>query len=394
MSAGMGARARAIERLVLEVAGFLRDTSQVVMQVLVDPELRRSALEIVVAQEYRPTNPAPFVAFEHAHASANRGWIERAASAREQHERRRIGTESAIAALAAPPDARDERIGFALQLQQLVQASPPHAEGLVVVLAPTRIEAATELVASLELLRRELRDVRWIVIEADGDALAPWLAMLGAAARRVDLRLPAADADAELAALVDDRPPAGPRGVTPPSRPDVQVRVPDADGIRRREIGRLSLAASLAESRGRPAEAIDAQRRARDLAAEAGWTSEAITLEIALGSRLVAAGATPDAEASFQRAIEAANAHAMHDKATTAGFGLAATRALRGAKHDALVAYADAAIAADKTGSAPLVIEANRAAGRTAQSLGLGAEADAFFAKAQAAEDAAAKERG
>jgi tetratricopeptide (TPR) repeat protein len=386
----MGARAQAIERLAGELAGFLRDEPCAVLQVLVDPELRRSALEVVLAQEYRPTNAAPFVAFDQAHAVANPGWALRAASAREQHERRRIGVEDAIAALPPAPEARDERIAFALQLQQLLHASPPDAEGLVVVLAPTRIEAPADFVASLELLHRDLRGVRWIVIEADGDALGAWIATH--AARRVDLRLPPAEAEAELAALVDDRPPAAPRGVIPPARPDVQVRVPDADGARRREIGKLSLAASLAASRDRDADAIDAQRRARDLATEAGWTSDAITLEIALGSRLVAAGAMAEAEASFQRAIAAANAHAMHDKATTAGFGLAATRALRGAKHDALVAYADAAIAADKSGSDALAIEANRAAGRTAQSLGLSAEAAAFFAKAQAIGDAA-KER-
>jgi tetratricopeptide (TPR) repeat protein len=390
----MGARAQAMERLVMETAGFLRDEACAVLQVLVDPELRRSALELVVAQEFRPTQAAPFVAFDEAHAATRRGWQGRAASARAQHERRRVGLEAEIAALPPAPEARDERIGFGLQLQQLVQASPPNAEGLVVVLAPTQIELGAELVASLDLLRRELRGVRWIVIEADGDALGPWVATLGPAARRVDLRVPAADGDAELAALVADRPPAAPRGVVPPARSDVRVRVPDVDGVRRREIGKLSLAASLAQSRGRPAEAIEAQRRARDLAAEAGWVSEAITLEIALGSRLVAAGALADAEASFLRAIEAANAGAMHDKATTAGFGLGATRAVRGAKPEALVAYADAAIAADKTGSAPLVIEANRAAGRTAQSIGLSSEAAAFFAKAQAAEDAAAMERG
>lgn len=391
----MRARTQAIETLVTELAGFLRDDTCVVLQVLVDPELRKSALEVAVAQEYRPTNAAPFVAFDDAHTAAAPGWKRRADAARQQHERRRIGVDDSIAALPAAPASTDERGAFALQLQQILHAPPPNAEGLIVVLAPTQIEAPTDFAASLDLLRRrsELRSVRWIVIEADGDALGSWIASLGAAARRIDLRLPSEAADAELAALVDDRPPAGPRGVTPPARPDVQVRVPDADGVRRREIGKLSLQASLAAARGRDPEAVELQRRARDLATEASWTSEAITLEIALGSRLVAAGATQEAEASFARAIEAANANAMHDKAATAGLGLAATRALRGKKPDALVAYTDAAIAADKSGSAPLAIEANRAAGRTARELGLDTQAAVFFAKAQALEDASSQER-
>ncbi len=382
-------RVAGIESLVAAVAGFLRDEGCRVLHVLVDPEMRRAAIDVVMAQEFRPTNASPFVLVEQPHTRADAGWAARTAALRQQHEARRVGHESTIAALPVAPSGRDDRGTFALQLQQLLQATPEHAEGLVVVLAPTQIEAEAELTGALDLLtgRSDLASIRWIAIEADGDRLRAWIdAKRG---RRVDMRRSPAAIDAEIAALVDDRPAAAPRGVVPPVRPDVPDRTPDADGLRRREIGRLSLQASLAASRGQGAQAVDAQRRARDLATEAGWTVDAITMEIALGSHLVGAGAMQEAEASFQRAIASANEHAMHDKAVTAGFGLAATRALRGQKHEALVAYADAAIAADKSGSRALVIEANRIAGQTALDLGLRAQASAFLEKAAGLADTA-----
>ncbi len=387
----MSARSASIEDLVVRLAGFLREEGCRLLQVVVDPELRRSIVGLVMAQEFRPTNRAPFVAFEHEHTGAVPAWSQRAEHARRQHERRREGAEASIAPLPAAPVGGDERLVFGLQLGQLLLIAPPHSEGLVVVLAPGHVEAPTNFRESVALLlgRRELAAVRWIVIEADGDATGPLVATLGAQAQRIDTRLPAADADAELEALIRDRPPAGPRGVMPPSRPDVLSRVPDADGERRREIGRLSLGAALASGRGRGAEAVAAQRGARDLAAEAGWTGDAVTLELALGGHLVAAGATREAELSFLRAIETARASGMHDKAATAGFGLAATRTVRGERHTALVAYADAALAAERSGSSMLAIEGSRLAGQAALELRMEPQAITFLAKAVGLAEAA-----
>ncbi len=383
----MSAHNDSIEALVAALARFLRDDGCRLLQVLASGELRRQVLAVTMAQEHRPTSRVPFLAFEHAHSAAMPAWAQRGEFARAQHDARRGGAEATsdrIAALPAAPQGRDERSVFALQLQQLLQAPPPNTEGLVVVLACTHIDAPDVFRESVAMLvgRRELAAVRWIVIETDGDALAPVVTMLGPRAQRVDTRLPEDAADAELAALVDDRPPASPRGVTPPARPDVPVRVPDADGLRRREIGRLSLAAALASSRGRGAEAVMAQRGARDLATQAGWTGDAVTMELALGAHLVGAGATREAEVTFLRAIDTAKQHGMDDKATTAGFGLAATRTIRGERHTALVAYADAALAAEKSGSPILAIEANRLAGQAALELRMEPQAITFFAKA------------
>jgi len=371
-----------IESLVAAVAGFLRDDSCRVLHVVVDPELRRGAVELVMAQEYRPTNVAPFVLLEQPHTRTDAGWASRAAALRQQHDARRVGHEGTIAAVPAAPSGRDDRGMFALQVQQLLQAAPEHTEGLVVVLAPPQIEAHGELTDALDLLlaRSDLARVRWIAIEADGDRLSAWANRVRG--RRIDLRQSPAASEARIEALVDGRPGATPRGVTPPVRPDVPDRTPDADGLRRREIGRLSLQASLAASRGLGAQAVLAQRSARDLAAAAGWTSDAITMELALGAHLVGAGATREAEATFVRALESAQQHGMHDKATTAGFGLAATRTVRGEKHTALVAYADAALAAERSGSPVLAIEANRLAGQAAHDLRMEPQAITFFAKA------------
>ena len=392
----MSAHNDSIEALVTAVARFLRDDGCRLLQVLASAELHRQVLAVVMAQEHRPTSRAPFVALQHAHTAAMPAWSQRAEFARVQHERRRDGAPATIAALPDAPVGRDERLVFALQLQQLLQAPPPGTEGLVAVLACAHIDAPAVFRESVAMLvgRRELGAVRWIVIETDGDALGPLVATLGARAQQVDTRLPEAAADAELAALVDDRPPASPRGVTPPARPDVPVRVPDADGLRRREIGRLSLAAALASSRGRGAEAVTAQRDARDLATQAGWTGDAVTMELALGAHLVGAGATREAEVTFLRAIDTAKQHGMDDKATTAGFGLAATRTIRGERHTALVAYADAALAAQKSGSPMLAIEANRLAGQAALELRMEPQAITFFAKAVGLAAAAPREVG
>lgn len=391
----MAGRSTTIEDLVAGLSRFLRDGGGRLLEVLVDPELRRQVVALVMAQEHRPTVRAPFFALEHAHGAQQPGWALRAAALREQHEHRRR-TAPTIPPLPAVPATADERQGFALQLQQLLDAPPPNTEGLVVVLAPASIDAPAQLrdAVALMLGRRELSAVRWIVIEADGEPVAPLVATLGARAQRIDARLPGAVADAELAAMVDDRPPAGPRGVTPPVRPDVPVRIPDADGVRRREIGRLSLAAALAASRGRGVEAVAAQRGARDLATEAGWTDDAVTMELALGAHLVGAGATREAEVTFLRAIETAKQHGMDDKATTAGFGLAATRMVRGERHTALVAYADAAVAAERSGNAMLAIEGSRLAGQAALELRMEPQAITFFAKAVGLAAAAPRDAG
>ncbi len=97
---------------------------------------------------------------------------------------------------------------------------------------------------------------------------------------------------------------------------------------------------------------------------------------------IVGAGAVRDAESSFSRAIEGARKHQRPDKIATAGFGLGAARTIRGERHTALVAYAEAALAAEDSKSTLLAIEGSRLAGQAAADLGMEPQAITFFGRA------------
>jgi hypothetical protein len=391
--AAVPSRNASLEPLLAAVSAFVRDPSCRLLNVIVDPEVRGSIVGLIVAHEHRPDNAAPFVALEHGHTAECRGWRARAAFARQVHLARRQGAEDSVPPLPEAPDGDDEQVAFAQQLQQLLDASPRDAEGLVVVLGPSELTAPARFREAVDRLIRApmLAPVRWIVVAADEGAMAPCVAGLGPRARQVDARASNGTRDAELDALAAGRRGARPRGVTPPPRADVPDRVPGPEGEQRLEIGRLSLAAALAAARGHGAEAVASQRRARDLARSLGWTQDAVVLELALAGHLVAAGAPHEAETVFLGAIDSANAHDRPDQATTAGFGLAATRMLRAERHTALVAYADAALAAERSGSDVLAVEGSRLAGDVALGLRMEPQAITFLARAVTLADASSQ---
>jgi len=379
----MSAHASTIEPLVEELAMFVGDRGCKLLSVRVGIELRRAAVDLVLAHEHRPDNCSPFVVLEHDHTARAPGWLARADHARAQHEQRREGAEPPIPELPSAPGASDERVGFALQLHQLLAAAPAHTEGLVVVLAPAVLEAPERWREAVEMFvaGRELADVRWIVVEAETRTLDELAVSLAGAARRVDVRVSSDAAIAELEQLSSGSTTPGPKGITPPSRKDV-AGPSDAAGEQRAQLGGLVLCAALAASRSRSVEAIAAQRRARDVCESAGWFDEAIAMELVLGGYLVGAGAVRDAESSFLRAIEGARKHERPDKIATAGFGLGAARTIRGERHTALVAYAEAALAAEDSKSTLLAIEGSRLAGQAAADLGMEPQAITFFGRA------------
>ncbi len=379
----MSAHAATLEPLIEELAMFVGDPRCKLLHVRVGIGLRRAAVDLVLAHEHRSDNPSPFVVFEQGHTTAVPGWLSRAGHARVQHEQRRDGAEPPIPALLPAPRASDERVGFALQLRQLLAAAPPRTEGLVVVLAPAVLEALAQWrdAVGIYVTAGELADVRWIVVETERRTLDALAVSLGDAARRVDVFVSQDAAAADFEQLVSGSTTPGPKGVTPPSRKDVAGPA-DAAGAQRAQLGTLVLSAALAASRSRSVEAIAAQTRARDVCESAGWFDEAIAMEIVLGGYLVGAGAVRDAESSFLRAIEGARKHARPDKIATAGFGLGAARTIRGERHTALVAYAEAALAAEDSKSTLLAIEGSRLAGQAAADLGMEPQAITFFGRA------------
>jgi hypothetical protein len=380
----MSAHAAAIEALTGRIREFLRTPTSRLLHVVASTSLRKSVLATVMAAEHAPDNPSPFVAFSQPHGAESPGWIARTLAARQQHDARRKDADPPIAELPPPPPGDDARVVFAQQLWQLLEARPPGSEGLVVVLAPTSVQAPKNWAESVGLLvgGRQLRDVRWIVIDVEGSTVSPVVAGLGARAIQHDARVPEGAAEAALGDMIAGDHGAKPKGVVPPPRPDVVDGPLPPDAERQLAIGRKVMSAALAMGSGRATEAIGDQRQARDLCTEAGWTSEALQMELMLGGQLMAAGQGRAAEESFGRAIDGAREAKLDGKVATAGFALGAARAARREPHTALVAWAEAALAAERSGDPMLAIEGNRLAGRAAADLKMEPQAITFYSRA------------
>jgi tetratricopeptide (TPR) repeat protein len=371
-----------IERLLAAMERFVRDRSQKILHVVVAPELRRAAIDAVLAFEWHARNSSPFVALEQGHAASRPGWDERAADARAQHERR--GTEPPLPAATGTGQA-----AFASALLQLVHASPPGAEGLVVVLAPAAIADAPQWLEALRPLAtdRRLEPVRFVIAEPEPAPSHALVLELGDAARSIRVVPDAAakqrDLDAILTALGSGTPPGAAPSATPPPHPARAPAVePGPEAKLRAVVAERVVTGALAVRDGRAAEGVQRIREARDMCEQAGLQREAINLELVLGAQLLAAGAPGQAEQSYARAIDRAHTHDRHDQAATARFALGAVKLSRRDRHAAMVTFAEGTVAAERSGLPALAIEGGRLTGQVASDLGMEAQAIAFFTKA------------
>jgi|GEM_PF-966289 len=384
----MSAHAAAIEALAESLRGFVRRTDCRLLHVVTPAGLRRAVLQAVMAAEHAPDNRSSFLGFDAPVDADAPGWRRRIEDARRQHALRCKHAEPPIAPLPEPPDAEDELAAFAQQLWQLLECRPPGSEGLTVVLAPKRVDTPRAWGTAVQRLVRgpSLSDVRFVVIDVEQPMLGSWVEGLGNQAMHHEVRLEPSGSMSpveDLAAKLAGNDGAMPRGVSPPPRPDV----PDAptlsdEGKRRRAVVDEVLAAALAMGSGEPVAAVAAQRKARDLCVEAGWVDEALQMELMLGGHLLAARQTGPAKDSFARALDGAKKADASQRAATAGFALGAVRRLEGEHHTALVAYAEAAQAAERSGQVGLSIEANRLAGQTAADLKMEPQAITFLTRA------------
>src|SRR4051812_47714000 len=157
-----------------------------------------------MAQENHADNKSLFLRFEDAWDEE--GWANRLSRLFEQAAAKAEGLGKGGLTLG-PFQPRDEvpsAGAFGAALLRLVHALPRPLEGLVVVLAPVRIDDAvafTNEVGGL-LQASRLTAVRWIVVEADSEHLAPLVNGLGPDALRCPCVLDAADEHSDLAALV------------------------------------------------------------------------------------------------------------------------------------------------------------------------------------------------
>lgn len=380
--------AEAFEALTEQLRGFVRDRRCRLLHVVTPAGLRRRVVEAAMAAEHAPEGVEAFVGFAQDSTRADAGWARRSEAAREQHARRRAQASddeaASIPALDGATPTDRSPVGFATQLGQLAACGPEHCEGVVAVLAPEQVEdPATwrEAIGRLCATRRDAT-VRFIVVEAEPGTLDPVVDALDGRGVRHEVAVAADAGTSALARILAGAHGAGPSGATPPPRPDVPQGEASPELQRRKAVGDKVLEGVLAMGSGDAAAAVAAQREARDLCTAAGWTEDAAQMELLLGGQLAAAGRHEAAEQTFAAVLDRAREAELPGKATTAGFALGATRSARREKHTALVAFAEAAVEAERTDDPMLAIEGNRLAAQAAADIKMEPQAITFFTRA------------
>ena len=418
----MESLARPIRELADALSWFVRARELRLFYVHTSADLRATALQLAAAQELHPENRSPFVVLEDASTAASEGWMERLERLRSQHAARkaRMAQEGEpLPDLPERPAITEPLAAFGAQLAQFLQARADWHDGLVVVLAPTRVERPAAVVDALRALlgAAALAPVRWILIDPEPPALEPLARQLGDHAMRVTFLVDEAEAQRDLARMLDAAeaaPPdvsgparvgaAWPRGVSPPPRRDRPSADPEAidalleqegiplplAGTRGTQLSRAVLRAAQAMRRGQPPiEAVEHQARARDLCIDAALPREATLMELVLGAYLLAAQNPGTAARTYAAASERAERAGLPDLGAQAQLALGALHLRHGERAEAAVAYARGAALARQSGSAILTIEALRLAGQAQFDLGNEGEALRLWTMAMEMADAA-----
>jgi len=358
--------------------------------------MRSTAMTCAGRLEYHADNHSLFIPLEAPWSGADLGARARAETFCQRFgEKAEALRKAGIDVGAFAPAAPEGRLlaTFARQLQLACAALQPPLRGLVVVLAPTRVDDAQAFVDDVRLLvgSPALREVRWVVIESDTVHLAPLASELGEVASRVDFRIDESDQQQDLAALAGPTPtegvaeplpyPWGPwtsRGamprVAPPRRADDRPAPSDeqllASGIQPaylkgggREMQRLMLQAALALRQGRLPDAMELQARTAALCGSLELPREQVIHLLVLGGYQLAASLPERARESYQQAAEVAAAKQLLLQQAQAELGLgmldASAQNPEAARH-----YAAAAGLAEQAQTIPLAIECWRMAGQ------------------------------
>jgi hypothetical protein len=229
--------AKPIRDLSDALSWFIRVRELRLAYVATSPELRGAVLRIARSKEAYADNASPFVQLEDPFTRANEGWLERVERLREQHEarRKRMAEEGQVLpALLERPAVTDPFAAFGAQLVQLLALRAAGTDGLVVIMAPARVELPALYCERLTRLLDppDLAAVRWIIIDSS-PPLDSLIQHLGQRAMAIECRVDPDEAQRELehmlsaaenAAMEISGPArvgaAWPRGVSPPPRPD------------------------------------------------------------------------------------------------------------------------------------------------------------------------------
>jgi tetratricopeptide (TPR) repeat protein len=413
---------KALSRLFEDGAWFTRAQELRVLAVQVTSDLRKAALQQLVALEFHADNFSPWVGLEDAHTVADDGWQARANRLAEDWQRRRESfAKEGIELPALAPAPGGAAVGdtlrpatqgpgarlapFALMLSAELGALRAPLRGLVVVLAPTVVEDPSALEQDLIALVRSpsLSGCRMVLLLGDDIPLPErLLEELGEAALRSDCRVDPAAFEADVEALLasgEGGTMAGvarPRGVVPPRRVDDPPELPkeQRDAALREagidpqyleaapRLGPLVIGAALAMKRGRGPEAVRLQREARDLSGQLGMPQVKVICQIALASYLSGLGHAQEAIRELEEAAKAAQAHGLGLQESQAWLALGLVHALGKRFPQAAQAYVQAAHTSQSAGMPLIAIEAWRLAGQLAVQQNLFPQASSAFQEA------------
>lgn len=406
-----------LRRLQEEGAWFARAKETRLLWVQADGASRRAALTFAEKLEYHADNTSPFIALDAPWAGADGGGLARVMRFVELFAAKRAGLAQAgvdIGEFGAAEPADGGLDTFGAALQRANAALRPPLAGLVIVLAPPRVEAPEAFVADVRALidAAPLAALRWIVIEADSQHLADLVGELGPTrALGVDVRVTPEDQRSDLAALAGPPPAPGaplikphpwgawssggampaaaaPRRVDePPAPSDAQLERAGLSPLYlqggAQRIKSLVVGASLAVGERRFDTAIELSARAAALFGEMNMPAEQVTALLVLGGHELAASRPEAARRSYEGAARLAESKALPEAQAQAELALGMLDALE-ERPSALAHYEAAGALSEAAAAVPLAIECWRMAGQAAESHGLGEQAAEDYQRALA----------
>jgi tetratricopeptide (TPR) repeat protein len=410
---------KALRRVQEEGAWFARAKEVRLLWVVADTSGRSGALGLLERLEHHADNRSPFIMLDDPWTGPDLGAAGRSVRFAERFGKkadslRQAGIE--VGPFTAAP-GRAGLEAFGAQIALAVAALRPPLAGLVVVLAPVRIDAPEAFLSDVRALvtARGLEAVRWIVVEADSGHLAPLARELGdELALSVDARFDEAAQQQDLAAIAGPPPPPGAPlvapfpwgpwssggampGVVPPRRLD-DGRAPSdeqlrANGLEPRyvkggaqRLKQLMLGAALALRQQRSSDAIELQTRAAGLCEELALHEPHATQRLVLAGYLLAASEPAAAREQYERVVALARKESLAAREVQAELGLGMLDAIE-QRPSALSHYANAARVGETAGTLPLAIECRRMAGQCANDLGAHDQASEHWQHALALAD-------
>ena len=387
-----------LRRLQEEGSWFARARDVRLLHVRTDATMRGAVIDQVMALEHHADNRALFYRFDDPFAGADRGWPARVQRLADQHAEKIASVAPAgivvqpLGGAGASPEPTAG--GFSALLFQIRPLLGPPLEGAVVVLTPAQIEDGALFHQELSALvaAPQLAHVRWIVVEADGNAAGALGQALGPRALDCDCLVDEAQQQKDLAAggaaAVSDPPVVLPVELgwrAPGAMPDVAApprrdrgRLPTDDELRAaglspkfvkgggEQLKKLILGAALAMRQSRHPDAVTLQARAAALCAEMEMPREQILNVTILGGYLLAASERPHAREAYTKARDLAAAGGFDDLIAQTELALGMLDAVDRLPAEAAGHYAAAGQHAEKADIAPLAIECWRMAGQLA----------------------------